>query len=465
MFQVLPIKLLREEDREDFGEELVRLAKLSHLGLPVEEGLVVASPDQEIKEIALFLGIDGKNSFEGSKQKFKERLLNIAIPEELKTGLINKGINDNEIWKGLLENWYKEIESKIFREEFNLKKLRLLPKPIFFAENILASGKAFYNFKQKEVVVKMDQGELGYEMGAILDTLIVKAHHKLHLPFIYSFIIDSSGVKFVNLTPLTSEDTFKAVQQREIVFSRGVKTKRVVKLFLEVGEGFITEEDIDGFLVGADKGEVKDRQFKYAEVSSSHQEAPSLYECREIALKEPMSFIDQLREDVDVFLYARNKQNLLNTQFVLPKITSLAQFLQIKRDLLALGVSRKGSLKLWLQVSVLKNLLEIEEYLREGVDGVIINLDIIGKSLLGEEPSGIDDGLRNSLIKFIEEPLRIIRKLQIPFLVKGKMAIDDQILGELVRLGMSGVVLNSEELKQIRERLKSLELLSLKSLD
>lgn len=462
MINFLPIKSIREEDKELFGENIIKLARLSHHNLPVGEGLAVAPPLEQIENIFSGLNISAKEEFESNKEKFSAKFFKILPPEGFLEEISNKRIDSGQVWQNVLKSWFNLLESKIFREGYDKKHLSSLPgQVVLFATDISASGRAFYDRFKKEVLVRMEEGELKFEDGLKVDQIIIAAERILHLPYIYSFVIDSGEMKITKVSPFTDKKVFetelKSVNPKPKLSLKVNLNKRAVKLFLEVGKGFVSDPEVDGFILnGGVKEDFDLRAFRLSELAASFQAHPVIYSFGEVDRSEDGSYRDTLEEEAKVFLFARHKKKLLNTQIALPPVNSVESLMQIKRDLSSLGVLRKASLKFWMKAATPENLIQIENYITGGFDGIIIDLDGINKNLSGGEKR-VSSSVVEMLEKFIEEPLKILHKAQIPVIVTGRIALDHQLLERLVNMGVYGIVIDSDESVYTRDNIKELE--------
>lgn len=463
MLNILPIKSVREEDKEIFGENVIKLARLAHHGLPVEDGIVVAAPVEKITHLFDLFKIYSRREFEENKEKFKNEFFEIPHYEGFDSELSGKTANPKEIWGSLLRVWFGIVESRVYREGFNKKhSLKLPGQIVLFAREIKASGRAYFDRLKNEVLVKMDSGELSFEEGIELDKAVTLAERVLHLPFVYSFIIDDSRLKLTRVTAFTGKEIFeiesvKTVNPKPKQKIKVNLNKRAVRLFLKIDKGFVTDSEVDGFIFEPnEKEDFDEKAFRFSELSFSYPALPVVYKFGRVSKSEDGSFRDSLEEDAKAFLFARHKKRLLNTQICLPPVNSIEQLMQAKRDLSSLGIIRKASLKVWMQVAYPENLIMLENYLTGGVDGVIVDIDALAGRLGGED-RGVNSVLIYALERFIEEPFKILHKLGIPVMVFGKLALDHQMLEKLVNMGVYAVIMDGDEAVNTRENITSFE--------
>lgn len=418
----LPIKSIRTEDYQELGKDIISLGKLNQFGLPVADGIVV----------------------------FPQNLEKILVPEQLKKELSKRGLNAKKVWDSLL------------------KKGFATPQPIFFTNKITASGRAFLD--GEEVIIDSNK-ILSHEQEVEIDQLVRVANKVLFIPQIYHFIIDSrnkvESIKFVKVTEYTPQidpDSIGAdkkinSQIKRIVSLKQELPKSALKVFVEdIDSGKV---DADGASFSYSPSEDLDLQIlRLYNSAASLKENPVIFKLEDSSLNLIRSK-DLLKKQVEIFLFSRHKKHLLNTQICIPLTRSASELMQIKRDLAALKVFRKGSLKMWLEMAVPENLINIEDYLVAGIDGVIINLEKLAAQIGGFDKSGEEaffyEGQSSSLIKFLEDGLRVLHKSKIPVLVSGVLATNDEVLGFLIDRGVYGIIVKFSNALGIKDHLSFLE--------
>ena len=108
-----------------------------------------------------------------------------------------------------------------------------------------------------------------------------------------------------------------------------------------------------------------------------------------------------------------------------------------------------------------ENILNLEDYLLTGLDGVIINLDemlshISGFDLACEE-LGFYKKEISSLIKFLEDPFKLLHKAKMPIIAYGSLALQHEILEFLTEKGGYGVVVQKADSYSAKDLLYTME--------
>lgn len=479
MMEVLPIVSIRDEDGPVIGRNLLNLAKLSQAGLPIAEGIVITPPELHLKTVLQHFHFKDREVFEQSLHLVKKEIIKIPCPQALKTSQLSKKIKASQLWLSLLEIWILEIRSRVWREGFSPGLTKgLSSQPLFFVGQILASGEVYYDFSKHQAEIKILKGRVSEGKKGRLTDLVKQANQLLFLPQIYQWI-DDGQVKLTKVAPFTDYPFQQPLADKKRVFKTEYQDQRApsaIKLFLEPGDDLPAGLSVDGMLICSEK--VADLDHKLArliEAATSLKKLPTIFKLSDESgrfggLRGTLKLIhnsEVLKKDAETFLFARHKEGLSNVSVAIPLTRSIEEFLQIKRDLAAMGISRKGSLKLWLELSVPENLINLEDYLIAGFDGAIINLDELASWLGGfnplEQESVFYRKQIDALIKFLEDGVRILHRANSPIIARGTLAINDELLSFLIDKGVWGVVVDCANFYAARDHLSFLEKRNLSS--
>ena len=472
---LLPIKSIREEDAPFVGQDLFNLARLTQADLPVAPGIVVFPPEFKLKTVLEHFQYKQKEVFEQSLHLVKKEIAQIPAPQELESVLKSHQLESEKIWLSLLEAWLNQIRGRIWQQGF-YKGLtdNLLAQPIFFTDKINSSGEAYFDKLTDQLVIKFHQGKISPIQITHLQQIVKKGDKKLFLPQIYSWVVDKS-LKIVKVHPFTQHhpqevnpELLNLPTKLQTVVSSPIKT--AIKIFIDPGSSLQTEQGIDGVLLkGENILDFDQKAWQLAELATNLPNIPIIYKLADQVekfggVRGSLRLIHQqslLKKEVEVFLFARNKRGLINTQVALPFVRSVGEFLQLKRDLAALKVTRKGSLKIWLELAVPENLLNLEEYLVAGFDGALINLDELASWIGGFEPQIPESVFYKkqikALLKILEDPLKLLSKSRTPVLVTGSLTLNDEVLRFLIDKAVGGLVVSSINADSARNYLQMVE--------
>jgi|SRR3989344_3660895 len=486
--EILPLRLLTPEDSNIFGSLNVALAKLHRANLPVGSGIVITPPNLKLKTVLESYDFGSKEVFEQSLTLVKKEISTLAIPEilvketakqkiYLLEGVVLKSVS--VLWVSLLHSWIEEIKNRLWKDGFSKGIAEGLdPKLVIFVKKIESMGNAYFDPIGDDTVINVKGGKLDPNDLKKLDEVTREANKKLFIPHEYEWIKDW-GVKLIAIKPYTNPvistyPTSMGKMDHEFV---PTSARSAVKVFFDLSTNFTIEKNIDGVYIASEKifdlnkptDSFENLVFRLVESSITHPNSKVLFKLADksegmgkvrgaLRLLHQKSLFDPLAEAIT---FARHKKGLTNIHIVVPYVRGVSEFLKIKRELAVKKLMRKNSLELWMEVSVPENIINLEDYLVAGLDGVVLNLDELISHLNGFDPNlGEVTFYKNeisSLIKFIEDSLKLLHKSKIPFLACGSLTLYPQVLEFLVEKGVFGVVIEKYEAHSIRELLHQTE--------
>lgn len=497
MIEVLPIKVLTQEDTLIFGSLNVALGKLSRAGLPVASGIVVTPPNLKLKTILEHHDFGSREVFEQNLTLVKKEINAIAVPEILKKEagkhnhfLVNQKLikSTKDLWLLLLSIWIDQIKVRLWKDGFYKGITEgLEPQIVIFVKKVEALGNAYFDPIQDDTVINVKQGKLHPNDLRKLDQVVKEANKKLFIPHEYEWIVDD-GIKLTGIKPFTQSHIYPdvSIQHTQYVPLRGNgvykeekvdKVKSAVKVFLDLSTGLVVEREVDGVYIASEKifdlnkprDSFEDLVFKLVESATTFPDLPVLFKLADksegmgkvrgtLRLLHQKSLFDPM---VDALDFIRHKRGLTNVHIVIPFVRGVNEFLQIKRELAVKKLSRKNSLELWMEVAVPENIINLEDYLVAGLDGVILNLDELVSFMNGfdntQEEMTFYKKEVNGLLKFLEDSLKLLHKSKIPFIAAGTLSLYPQVLEFLVEKGVYGIVAERYEAPSAKDLLHQTE--------
>lgn len=439
--EILPIKLIDDNEKAIFGVDLYNLGRLKRLGLPVALGVGVVIDALKLGKI-LPLNQD--------ITQLKREIKKIPLPEvfsrELRGGKYfffeGKFFQKKaDLWQALVEGW---IEEWMFSKN-------LFPHGIFLMKKPSSFVKAYFDPEAKEVLIET-QVKLSPSQLQQIDRLILSANRALFLPQVYQLVVDKE-IQIVGLVPFTQVRKVINFPDRDV---SGKKEKvgkspptSAVKVFLSLKEGLVVAEDFDGAIMEHSRKDGLDECiFRLGEIGLSFPGKPIIYQ---LPGEDEM-----LKVAAQALLASRNKHGVLNIWVGLPAFAAQEEFWHLKKELASRGVYRRGTLKFWAKMDQLENFLNLEKYLEDGLDGGIIDLDKVAYFLVGSHTSlAIYPSQLHTIYKFLESPLKAYHQYNLPVVVKGKIIHQiPEVLDFLIEKGIFGVVGDLVEAQPLRDYLR-----------
>ncbi|MDP3973734.1 MAG: hypothetical protein Q8P92_02780 [Candidatus Daviesbacteria bacterium] len=501
MIEILPIKLLTDEDSPIFGSLNTSLAKLSRVEFPVANGIVITPPTLKLKTALELHDFGTKEVYKESWTLMEKGISNIPIPENLvretqerKLFYIGEEIKSVKIlWLKLLQTWLTEIKNRLWNSGFDPKITQdLEPQIVIFIKRLEASGTAFFDPISDDSVITVKKGKPHPNDMRKLDELVRLANRKLFIPHEYEWIVDN-GVKLTRVFPYTPFTVIaNEMKQSRMEYNptqiasspapesvQGLRNDRtgVVKVFLDLSQGLVVEKEVDGVYISSEKifdlnkprESLEDLILRVVDAANTFPHSPILFKLADKS--EGMGQIrgtlrllhqDNLREPIlDALDFIRYKKVLSNVHIVIPFIRGIHEFLQIKKELSSKKLVRKNSLQIWMEAAIPENILNLENYLEVGLDGVVLNLDELVSHLNGfdlnhEELITYKNDVEG-LMKFLEDGIRLLLKAKIPFIAYGSLTHNPHVLEYLVEKGVYGIVVERYEAHSAKDLLHQTE--------
>src|SRR3989344_3950291 len=496
MIEILPIRVLRDEDSLIFGSLNVSLGKLSRLDFPVAPGIVITPPSLKLKTTLEHFDFGVKEVFQESLTLVKKEINKIPVPEILERevgkhkqffldGKKIKGVRD--LWTTLLDFWLEEIKGKLWNNGFYPGITENLdPKVVGFVKNPESCAVSYEDSFQDDVVISVKYGKIHPRDLKKIMELTRLAKKKLFIPNEYEWVIDKE-VKLVGIKPYTSSSVITANAGIQLTASsseldprlRGddKKQRSAVKVFFDLSDGLTIEKYVEGVYIASEKifdlnhprESFDNLFFRLVESAVTFPGCPVFLKLADMSegmgkvrgslrLIHQKSLLNPILEALD---FARHKKGLTNVHVVIPFVRGVNELLQIKRELSAKKLTRKASLQYWMEVATPENIINLEDYLLSGIDGVVLNMDELIAHLNGFDPSEPELSFYKmqveGLLKFLDMGIRLLHKSKMPFIATGSLCFNPKVLEFLVEKGVYGIVAARYEAHSAHELLHQTE--------
>lgn len=486
MIEVLPIRVLTDEDAPLFGSLSVSLGKLKRAGLPVASGIALTPPNLILKTTFEHFDFGAKEVFQESLTLVEKEINKIPLPQILiretekhKDFLLNgqKIRSVKELWQELLNLWLDQVKDRLWNNGFYPGITEgLEPKVVIFLKKPQSMGTACFDSLLDDVRIRINAGKLHPNDLRKITELVKEANKKLFMPYEYEWILDGE-LKLTGVFPYTVPEVPDIVPLLASE-SKAIKgAKSAVKVFYDLSTGFTIEKNVDGIYIASEKifdlnkpnNSFDELVFKLVESAVTFPNSPVLFKLADksegmgkvrgtLRLLHQKSLFDPMVSALD---FARHKKGLNNVHVVIPYVRGTNELLQIKRELAVKKLMRKNSLQIWMEVAVLENVVNLENYLITGIDGVVLNLDELIAHLNGFDPGESELAFYKNevdgLIKFLEDGIRLLHKSKIPFIAYGSLTFYPKVLEFLVEKGVYAVVAERYEAHSAHDLLHQME--------
>lgn len=159
----------------------------------------------------------------------------------------------------------------------------------------------------------------------------------------------------------------------------------------------------------------------------------------------------------------RTKYKLTNLWLMIPFVRSPHELEQIKKMITKAGLKQSDTFKLWMMVETPENVLNLEEYLKLGIDGISIGTNDLTMLTLGvDRDNGRIGYLYNesnkAVIQLMVQAIKTCKKYGVTSSTCGQLASNDMhVVEELVRAGITSLSVNVDALNEVREAVYRVE--------
>ena len=141
----------------------------------------------------------------------------------------------------------------------------------------------------------------------------------------------------------------------------------------------------------------------------------------------------------------------------MPFVRTVEQFRDVKKMLSAAGLRRSGLFKFWMMVEIPSNVILLDEFLDEGIDGVSIGTNDLTMLTLGvdrdnEKVADAYSEMNPAVLKSLEKIVTTCRKRKVTCSVCGQApSVFPELVEMLVDWGVTSVSVSPDVIEKTRE--------------
>ncbi len=157
------------------------------------------------------------------------------------------------------------------------------------------------------------------------------------------------------------------------------------------------------------------------------------------------------------------RQEFPNLWLMIPFVRTPRELQQVKRIVVANGLSRSATFKLWLMVEIPANVILLEDFLKVGIDGVSIGSNDLTMLILGVdrdngELAAAFNELDPAVLWALEKTVKTCQKAKVTCSICGQAPSQyPDLLEKLVKWGITSVSVNPDAIERTRELIYDLE--------
>lgn len=169
------------------------------------------------------------------------------------------------------------------------------------------------------------------------------------------------------------------------------------------------------------------------------------------------------RLELEALKRVREKKNLTNLNLMIPFVRTVDELRSVKKEVTATGLSRSHSFKLFMMCEIPSNVILIEEFIKEGIDGVSIGSNDLTMLVLGTdrdnaEVASVFDERDPAVLWAMERVIKACHKHNIPVSICGQApSVYPTLVEQLVSWGITSISVSPDAIDHTRNILHRAE--------
>ena len=155
--------------------------------------------------------------------------------------------------------------------------------------------------------------------------------------------------------------------------------------------------------------------------------------------------------------------SLTNLNLMIPFVRTIDELREVKKEIAKSSLSRSHSFKLFMMCEIPSNVILIEEFIKEGIDGVSIGSNDLTMLILGTdrdnaEVANVFDERDPAVLWAIERVIKACHKHNIPVSICGQApSVYPSLVEQLVSWGITSISVSPDAIDDTRNILHRAE--------
>lgn len=166
---------------------------------------------------------------------------------------------------------------------------------------------------------------------------------------------------------------------------------------------------------------------------------------------------DVFKLEIEALKQVRNKKGFKNVHLMIPFVRTVEELQKIKHLLNESGLRRSGTFKLWIMVEVPSTVILLEEFIKEGIDGVSIGSNDLTMLILGVDRdnykvANVYDENNEAVLWALEKIVKTCSENDVTCSICGQAPSEyPELVEKLVSWGVTSVSVNPDVIDKTRE--------------
>lgn len=160
--------------------------------------------------------------------------------------------------------------------------------------------------------------------------------------------------------------------------------------------------------------------------------------------------------EIEAIKIVRNKKGFKNLHVMFPFVRTLEQLREVKKLMASHGLRRSGMFKVWMMVEIPSNVILLDEFIEEGIDGVSVGTNDLTMLTLGVDRDNTKvaktyNEMDSAVLKSLEKIATTCRKHKITCSICGQApSVYPELVAMLVEWGMTSVSVSPDVIDKTR---------------
>lgn len=166
---------------------------------------------------------------------------------------------------------------------------------------------------------------------------------------------------------------------------------------------------------------------------------------------------DVFKLEIEALKKVRNKNGFKNVHIMIPFVRTVSEYAEIKKLLSENGLARSSTFKIWIMVEVPSTVIMLEEFIKEGLDGISIGSNDLTMLILGVDRdnykvANIYDENNEAVLWALEKIVTTCAKHNITSSICGQAPSEyPELVEKLVDWGITSVSVTPDVIERTRE--------------
>lgn len=169
-----------------------------------------------------------------------------------------------------------------------------------------------------------------------------------------------------------------------------------------------------------------------------------------------LSDAEVFKLEIEAIKNVRNKHGFKNLHVMFPFVRTVEQLREVKKLMGSFGLKRSGNFKVWMMVEIPSNVILLEDFIAEGIDGVSVGTNDLTMLTLGvdrdnEKVANVYSEMNPAILKSLEIIATTAKKHGITSSICGQApSVYPELVEMLVNWGITSVSISPDVLEKTR---------------